>query len=310
MLAEHAKYARKTGLSRAAGDGYLYARNPTFRAVRDAVSKLGYSFTRIDFCNYKTFHLIALPKILARRRFPYFDTVAPLKEVERMCPLGFGTDMPLRPQSNFVMHESCHALVDAFLPKLSRKADPRDTVLRAHLAESLANTLDLFGARHIDGEVHRFLFNLNSYHQIGDDNASLPILQRAIRASSPALALEVLFYSYLYSNFLVKEIEPEHFYDLVPYLRDPEVVERLSKKNRAALIALFRVGVSLSVAFRLETATLYFRLVHGLDASIFDLTNFDFMDHLTARPKWRSRLHELFDQIVPRTTARKRGRPQ
>ena len=293
VLRAHRAYSRRTELGSALGDGYLYARNGTFRAIRDAVVTLGYSFTCDDFCHYKTFHLISLPAILSKKRIPYFDTASPLREIERRCPGEFSTGMPLRPQSNFVMHESCHAIAHASLPRAKTQ---NEVVLRAHMAESLANTMDLFAGLHIDGEVHRFLFNMNSYHPVEAKGGSMPILRAAVTATSPRTAMTVLYMSYLFSNFLVKEVDEAAFDYMAELVWGEGKHRSFNPKAKRALVRLFALGVNnLPPVFRTETAELYFRLTHRLRTSIYELTDFDFLELLTSQPKWATALHAMLD---------------
>lgn len=267
-----------------------------FRAVRETVLSLGYRFTRDDFCNYKTFHLAALPKILSRRMIPYFDTVSPIAEMERVRPTTFASDMALRPQSNFTMHEACHAIAHAFLPPAPR-GDAHAIVLRSHLGESLANTLDTFAGAYVDSEVHRFLFNMNSYHPVRDI-AHLDFLRTAMQVTSPRASFEVLYYSFLYANFLVKSVDGDNFDDLWPETSIALSMPRLTKEQRGALVRVFKCGIpALPVGFRTETAEMYFRLTHDLAGSVFELTDFDFMDHLASLPRWRAKLSAMFDAL-------------
>lgn len=278
VRAHEGSKGRRT-LARSFGDGYLYERSRVHRAVRDEVLRLGYRFTRDDFCDYRALSLAALPAILKAKRIPYLDNATPLLKVERRCPRVFDLDTLLVPAKNTLLHESAHCLADATFDRLR---GPRGIVLRAILGEATANTAERLASYEVKGEVHRFFHNVSSFHEIPGRPLKPPIA-RAVRASDPRVIAKTLFFSFVHANFLYKTVGREELARVRAHIGgDPKL-----------LLPVFREGMGLSVIFRVRTQRFFFRYHHALTRSLFELTDFDFVDELERHPRVLAQIDQL-----------------
>jgi hypothetical protein len=104
-------------------------------------------------------------------------------------------------------------------------------------------------------------------------------------------SVEALIVAYLHSNFLCKELRSKDIWKRTRQLVPAEALEKLGRKR---LARLFRYALGLNPAFRLVTTGLTFK-VAGYEGSIFDLTDFEFMEGLEEGRRWRQALGIVVD---------------
>ncbi len=287
VIAAHKNYAHFTSLRTNLGDGFLYHYNPVFRNVRRLFLNLGYRFTTKDFCQYQTFPLIALPAILKAKCVPYSDNYTALARIECKSPGRFNMDTVLVPKGNYLLHESCHCVADAVFDSLS---GPKGIILRSILCESLANAVEAFACINVKENVHRTLYNFNSYTHAARNDPQIGTINRALLSAGPANTFKVLFFSFVYANFLYKKIDEHRFQEVIGLLRI---------NSAKTLFPVFRLGVrNLDFSFRVKTSGFYFRHFHGLHRSIYALTQFDFVRVLEKTPSLLAQLNKISDFIV------------
>jgi hypothetical protein len=288
LLAEHRRYASRTPLATSLGDGYLYTHNTQFRNIRDWVWQLGFRFTSDDYCDYRALPLAALPTILRERRMVYIDNATPLGRVERASPGVFPAEMGIRAISNAVLHESMHCIAERVLP---RAKTTRELVLRALLAESVATTVDAFGAAYVQDDVHRILHNYNSFYSLAPAAPFRAILRRALRAHGEVACFKVLLFSHLYSSFLFRSVARSEL------RRIRGLVGVYDERHMLPLLASHVDRVNRD--FRIRVAEFYFHHVHRIRKSIFSLVDFDFVQAITDSAE----TSRAIDQIALRLTA-------
>lgn len=166
------------------------------------------------------------------------------------------------------------------------------------LGEALANTAERISNYETRGAVHRWFHNLSSFQEASPRPRKEP-LRCALQALPPKVVFKALFFSFMHASFLYKRLGREEL---------ARVRDHIGGEARHVL-PLFREGLGLSVDFRVRTQELYFRFHHRLDRSIFELTDFDFVEELERHPRALAQvdaLAELLTSPTPRTPAARR----
>ncbi|HEY3667171.1 MAG TPA: hypothetical protein VGL19_14270 [Polyangiaceae bacterium] len=251
------------------GDGFLYRNNPFFRHLRDAARKRSIGFTLSDPGDYFAFPLVALDAVLKTRKVPYRANYSALCAFERARP-GFFTlaDLRLnRPQPNYVLHESAHAV--AFHELFGR---PRDVaaslsdpaqLVRVVLGEAYAMTTEYFAACAVSGPLHDWFFSINSYRH--RTPAKKAVGEFVSLLGLPLLVWLVLV-AFLENNFFVESFSRaalDRALELSPVSTRP----RLSSAERARLARALSQLMVMDPEFREDTARLFFSM-HGYGRNI------------------------------------------
>jgi hypothetical protein len=251
------------------GDGFLYQKNPFFRRIRDATRARGIGFMLADPGDYFAFPLVALDAVLRTRKVPYRANYAALRAFERTRP-GFFTLADLhknRPQPNYLLHESAHAL--AFHELFGR---PRDThaalsdpskLLQIVLGEAYAMTAEYFAACAVSGPIHAWFFSINSYRH--RTPAKKAVGELVSRLGLPLMVWLVLL-AFLQNNFFVERLAMktlERGLGLYPLGRLPSV----SRADRVRLCRALSALMVMNPEFREDTARLYLTM-HGYRRNI------------------------------------------
>jgi hypothetical protein len=251
------------------GDGFLYQKNPFFRRMRDAALKRSIGFTLRDPGDYFAFPLVALDTVLRTRKVPYRANYSALRAFERARP-GFFTlaDLRLnRPQANYVLHESAHAVAFQELfggPRdvAGRLSDPTQLV-RVVLGEAYAMTTEYFAACAVSGPLHDWFFSINSYrHRTPAKKAVGEFVQQL---GLPLMVWLVLV-AFLENNFFVESFARatlDRALELSPVSTKP----RLSSAERARLARALSQLMLMDPEFREDTARLFFSM-HGYGRNI------------------------------------------
>ncbi len=280
ILRWHNKYKGNSELPKVLGDGYLFARNPIFRNIRNAVSSLGYTFTDQDFCNYRfaSLRLTALPDILSQRKIPYCHTATAVKALNAKAPgristdsIYFGADTPL-------LHESCHCLVeDLFAKIVSPKATTtQGAVLRAAIAEAFALATDAMACVSAEQKIHLFFYSFNSYLKPEVVTAIQDILKAAVQSLGFHRVYRVLIYSAILKIFLQEKLTKENKKILLSLL---EVDGRSLSKEQWGLVKMvssiwLRPASGAEEEFYSKASKMYFTLVLGRRAELRSLFSF------------------------------------
>jgi hypothetical protein len=275
LLEIHERYRNSQALQDAFGDGYLYHHNLIIRNVRDAALKLGIKFTLEDFCDYQAFPLASLPEILKQNLIPYVNSYRPIAKLAgtRAGDLVAARVIPKGTASNHVLHESCHCIANRLLSTHSGQGTPneQERVLQIMMSEAFANSCELMSQAYVSGKIHQELYELNSYLPYKIKNAQL--LHEAFDVLDFRPAFKFVFLTFMFSNFLYKEIKPRGL-QLVLSLAAPN--RQLSKDQLSSLKKLGDIAFRLNYGFRTATAELYFRLL-GFERSATDLLDFNFL---------------------------------
>jgi len=250
------------------GDGFLYLNNPYFRRVRDAAVRRRIGFTLRDPGDYFAFPLVALDSVLRGRKVPYRANYSALRAFERARP-GFFTLADLRqnrPQPNYVLHESAHAV--AFHELLGRPRDvsgalgaPKN-LIRVVLGEAYAMTTEYFAACAVTGVLHDWFFSINSYRHRTPAKKRVGELMGEL--GEPILVWLILC-GFLANNFFIDRFSGktlDRALELSP-IGNP----RISPANRRMLCRAVSELMVMSPEFREDTARLFFAM-HGYSRDI------------------------------------------
>ena len=250
------------------GDGFLYLQNPYFRRIRDAAAARKIGFTLQDPGDYFAFPLVALDSVLRARKVPYRANYSALCAFERARP-GFFTLADLRrnrPQPNYVLHESAHAI--AFHELLGRPrevsvalSDPQNLV-RVVLGEAYAMTCEYFAACAVSGVLHAWFFSINSYRHRTPAKKRVGELMSEL---GPELLVWLILCGFLANNFFIERLSARAL-DRALEL-SPVAVPRISSVKRKALCRAISELMVMSPEFREDTARLFFAM-HGYSRAI------------------------------------------
>jgi hypothetical protein len=267
------------------GDGFLYRKNPFFRRIRDAARARGIGFTLEDPGDYFAFPLVALDVVLKTRKVPYRANYAALSTFERARP-GYFTLADLhknRPQPNYVLHESAHAV--AFHELFGR---PRDVhaalsepskLVHIALGEAYAMTAEYFAACAVSGPIHAWFFSINSYRH--RTPAKKAVGELVTRHGLPLIAWLVLI-AFLENNFFVERLSMktlERALELYPVGHLPA----LSHSERLRLCRALGALMVMSPEFREDTARLFLTM-HGHRRNIRSVLSGEPLDRIAADP--------------------------
>lgn len=292
--AEHGK----SRLLESLGDGFLYRNNPFFRRVRDASLARGVSFSLADPGDYFAFPLVALDTVLRTREVPYRASYSALRAFERARP-GFFTLADLRmnrPQPNYVLHESAHAV--AFHELFGR---PRDVhaalsepskVVHVVLGEAYAMTAEYFAACAVSGPLHAWFFSINSYrHRTPAKKAVGELVEQL---GLPALVWLVLV-GFLENNCFVERFDDRLLGRALEL--SPIGALRLSPaQRRGACRALSQLMV-MDPEFREDTARLFFSM-HGHGRNIRRVLRGDPLERIAAESRLARPLRTLVEVLA------------
>jgi hypothetical protein len=291
LKAHHANHEPRS-LKGNIGDGFLYRFNPIFRGLRDNAIDLKAKYVQDDPFDYFQAPLLALGDILRSRRIPYVDNLRVLEKVEKRRPGLFKMNEVVGLKANYLIHESAHFIADRVLAKKrltdTGLAPSRQQALKGLLAESLANSADVFGHLGVDSHVHAAFYDLNSYMPFNQWDKKL--LKDGIRLLGPEAAVKIVFLSYLLANHLQKTL---------PITACKQMLSLAGSKlppgprTRKRVLDLCRMGLTLSTYFRLGTISFYFKYEFGIEESIFKLLSVDVMNLMDRSNSLQESMAEL-----------------
>jgi hypothetical protein len=302
ILSAHDSCRHLSELPLVLGDGYLYSNNRVFRNVRDVVKRLGYQFTDQDFCNYRTIPFMALPEILKQRRIPYQDTVSGLQLIERNRPGAVRVsdlDAKLR---NPILHESGHCIAERILPAFQETkgiTGLQAQVARMLASESFAIIAEVVAWTSCQSLLDRFFFNHSSYISAtpwGNWHKNLNFIRECAGIYGYELIFKLVYFSCLHEQFLIENVGPLEFRRVLEFIVPDQ---KFAKSDLLRLRRVFYLYYSgnghasqrpTAVRFRKMTANFYFTYTLGLNGSLEQFLDFDFMTIFENSSSLRGRL--------------------
>jgi hypothetical protein len=294
VLAAHDRHHRASQLPKNLGDGYLYARNPVFRRVRDRVLELGGTFSTSDFPAYAASPHTALAAIVRRSRIPYVDNHAALAAVRAACPRMTMEELPDF-RRNHVFHEGAHVIAYRMLQQHRFRARTtsgrQQLVLAALMGESFATTCETLAAYHVKSELDRVFYRYNAVGYSREPARLRDDLARAFDVIGAAATGRVILLSFLFSNFLFEELAPRQFAAILA----SAVPERAHPRS-ADVRFLHGLATShclgIDLRFRTFFAQAHFKML-GLHQPVVELVRFDFPKVLDRTPTLRDAVDRL-----------------
>jgi hypothetical protein len=270
------------------GDGFLYLKNPYFRRIRDAAVAAGFRFKLGDVGAYYGFPLIHLDTILSRRQIPYRPSLTALEHLEASRP-GFFTLGDLqknRPAPNYLLHESAHAVAFHALfgrPKnVAQALSPPSALIKLMLGESFAMTSEYFAACAVQGQPHGWFFSISSYRHRTQKKKAIGELVTSYGFEFVARAVLLAF---LYNNFLIDRLDRKQLAALVA-LADAGIARKMSPVALRQLGSALSGLMVMSPEFRYDTSRLFLTMF-GRSRNIRRELSADPLALLTADPAAR-----------------------
>lgn len=251
------------------GDGYLMTHNPVYRNIKLRARAIGSAFVEA-WPKYLLMPFNELDVIVRQKKIPYVPSAKMLREIEAKRPGVFTTDEMRTPES-YHLHEAAHVVAEDACAGLSLRSRD-DQVLKTILCESFANTVDALACVPANNELHRFFIEQNCYMK--PRKTAMEAMQRLIDRLGFRFTFMLTLSSYLHANFLRESTSPEMITDLAKRLA-PEAT--LTTKLMKDALTISRLGDKLDPLFRVQTTSMYFKLI-GFDDDIYDILDFDFMN--------------------------------
>lgn len=301
LIQHHLQNSSKKALKENFGDGYLLKHNLLFRSTRQVVSDLGFRFTDQKFFTYDTLPFLNLDNIYKHKTIPFQKSFSLLKTVSQY-PGYIVEELPgFNQLPNHVLHETCHAIVHALLKKAQGKRKPAKSkkeqrnlaILLSFLEESFANATEMLGIAFVHNSIHRDFYNFNSYTKY--DIPLVTLLKKGIRTFGVHDIYKVLWYSYLYSNFMYQTFDEKTFLDIFNLAN-----VNLNKKHLQAEMDLLKkicqIALKLNPGFKIVTNRAYFIMKYD-SISLNKLLNFSVYDCLV-NSGLQSNINEIIELIL------------
>jgi hypothetical protein len=293
VLKLHDQYRPPQTLRQNFGDGYLLERNPVYRNIRAAAVEFGFRFSLNRFHDYDTMSLTQLPMILKTKTIPYHDNVRPLRAIERLATGSFKWDDLPPLKSNYVFHESAHAIAHFLGGVYAQMKKPSDQtlILRALLDESFANACESLAHVFVNDETDRLILTKNSY--IAEKNRVREDLIRSANTLGLSITFKVLLLSFLHANFLQTQLSAKIFTRVLKL-----VGSKHSPKEMALLKKVFRVGLDLDPEFTVFTNGFCLKLL-GVKKRMPQALQFDFLKRLETDEALQILLSVMTEVVAP-----------
>jgi hypothetical protein len=280
------------------GDGFLYLKNPYFRRIRDAAVAAGFRFKLGDVGAYYGFPLIHLDTILSLRQIPYRPSLTALEHLEASRP-GFFTLGDLqknRPAPNYLLHESAHAVAFHALfgrpKKVARALSEPSALIKLMLGESFAMTSEYFAACAVQGQPHGWFFSISSYRHRTQKKKAIGELVTSYGFEFVARAVLLAF---LCNNFLIDRLDRKQLAALVA-LADAGIARKLSPAALRRLGSALSGLMVMSPEFRYDTSRLFLTMF-GRSRDIRRELSADPLALLAADPAARSAAFRLVELL-------------
>jgi hypothetical protein len=251
------------GLRLCLGDGYLLQNNPVCCRIREHVLRNDYTFchsTGQAVAVLNSVRLLALPTILRLKTIPYRDNVTGLRHLSSAGLLKHNRLDALRPftERASILHESAHCVAKEIVGdgvELQPTRCSKKHLLRTLVAEAFAITVEFVASILATTPADRFFVSMNStYIATRRERAAARALMR--RAGSAHLSAVMLF-GFLAANFLRDK------WMVTAFEQSMELLGQRPVKSLRASKELFCGAVRLSLRFRTQTASFYFRALNA-----------------------------------------------
>ncbi len=278
---------KKHSLTNVLGDSYLMRHNPVFRLVRKASLRRGFRYVRA-WPEYHSFGLLQLDRILTSKKIPT-KWNRPLLEslnesTKKRCALA---DVPSE-FDNYQMHEAAHGIAECFFKDLSCKTT-KTKILKAMMCESFANASEALSTAYAENETHRIFLGINCY--IKDPKGIQVVKRRCIQNLGTKNTFVILYFSYLFANFLYETVPISTIPRLLSKFGDPQ---NLTKSELNDAYRIFKTGLLLNLRFRTRTLRFYL-MTQGVSVgeNILKNVDIDFIKILGRNPKWNKIVHDM-----------------
>ena len=277
------------------GDGYLIRHNPTIRNIRSVFRSFGYGFTTGDSFHYTNYPIISLPMILGKKLVPVKDTVTARANLEKEYPGIFTFNEIWSLRGNRIFHESCHCIADylsrtAETPMYSAKTTLREVVVRTLIGESFAIAGELLTTIYAQSNIHKLILMENTYWVAIERQKEL---EKSIHIIGHSNTTKLLFFSFLYSSFLLNSVNQKEFDRAIAMCNLPE---KLDAKSKRFLFEMFNRDMNHQPEFRLQAVAFYLKQINVKIRTdqIVKLLNFDIMSYIEKDDK----LVSLIDALI------------
>lgn len=292
LLEQHSQNEHPQQIKKNLGDAYLLQNNFVFKAVRNKVLALGFTYSNSFNSDYTVFGMSQLENILKSKVVPYLDNVSLLENLETKNPnqiVWQHLENNLRP--NYVFHESCHAYARSISDELNLRKDlstqKEILILIALIEESFANTCEFMASAYAKDAIHKIFLQMNSYYC---DFENVTTLHKTIETHSAKSVFQIMLYSYLHSNYLAEKISEDGFQKimLIAFENSPPKDSQQIKILRS----LSKKASDLNPVFRYSTTEFYLHMI-GVNQPLEKALDYDFMDLILKNSKIKDFMNQL-----------------
>lgn len=269
------------------GDGYLLKHNYIYRNLRQAALARGYSFVE-SWPGYSSMSLSQLDRIVKERVIPMNFNGRILRKLN--SDVRFRVNEIPGPIVSYHLHETAHCVADSLLQSVNT-ATPRQTLVKIFMGEGFANASESLASAIAESEDHRQFISMSSY--ILDTETSRKLKKRVLRLVGVRNTFFLMFYSYLYSNFLYESFSKKFVNGITAELM-PGV--KFTRKQNADFFDLMSIALELNLDFRTRTNSFYIRNL-GFRGNLLKLLDFDVYRYIMTHEPWLAAVHELADII-------------
>ncbi len=289
IIALHKKHSSPLALTGNIGDPYLLATNTIYRNIREDFLRRGYRFELNGNHKYFVFPLMSLDHLMETRVVPYRDNFQWLEILEEKTPGRFGLEAVRRfdLRKNYLLHEAAHCIAHEELMGLGGPEKDTASLLIISAGESFANTVECLSSLFLEGEISNYFLAQNIYHvQPFTEVAAILTMARSAGFSATA---HLLFYSYLYANFLHTSLGSKEKELLLRFCRLKDLPEGGEQAIKA--------GLNLSELFRMNTSVLYL-MQQGFSDQIIEKRNEDPLELMLALPDGGEKLRQRVSSLI------------
>jgi hypothetical protein len=298
LVNAHKEFEGLTSLKDRLGDGFTYHRNPIYKNVRDAVIKLGYSFTPEDFCDYNTLRFKSLPLVYKHKKIPYTALFPAIERVEIEKPGCFyAAEIPLIPDF-YLLHEQCHCIMnfimtERFPPKASDDIQ-RQIIIPVVIGEAAAGATECMSNIYVKDEIDLFLQAHHSAFNFGVDTKPRYVQSAVLETLGFKKTWQIMFFAQLCHNFLHTKVDQKVFSRILSFVEPERTFTELQLLN---ILEWFQIGLTSNPIFLMKVGHFYYKYWYGIDEQMDVLLGFDFMRFFEEDPSLRAALDSYTECI-------------
>lgn len=254
------------------GHQFLMRENPVYKNVIENAQKIGCQFVEA-WQQYLLLPFHELNKITNTKKIPYIPHGRLLRELEEKYPGMFSSEEIAVPES-YHMHEAAHVIAENFFEGIKFQTD-QERILKLILCEAFANTVDAMACVYANSEEHQIALKFNCY--MNPDLEDMEALERLIEDIGLPKTIELVFMSYVYSNFF--------------------------KDNPASSLSedhaqVVQMSEKLDPQFRFQTTGMYLKM-EGFNDDIMQILNFNFMDVYKSNQTFQQVVEKMLKVLIP-----------